>query len=380
MYFCDHHFLKHTRSPGAHLIESQIIKITNSQKTQLLPKLQEIVKYLYALKQDIRRSASTLIDSINLKTEESLRYIREIKHATIEMISGNPINKEAFEIVSSFEFKDLNHVTEKVTETKKLIQDMLELYKYKSWKECSEVIFARNDTSGGLDYINLNTFKISSLDYTPIIGGYGQACKIDRDIYFFHGGRINTSTYQGETYIINVKGKYFQTMKAGPCKNHGGSVLKADKVYIFGGYDGNAMNSSDMYDLKTKEWKSIAALPQASYYVTAALIGDQIIVSGYQMDSCYHYNDSGFQNVLKLAASVNKLVCEGWIFFNSVLYENKDENVSRWTTHNVQNPWNTWLCIYTGFKKGEFIYFIDYSRLLIRIDTKLKKLEEIKYS
>ena len=60
--------------------------------------------------------------------------------------------------------------------------------------------------------------------------------------------------------------------------------MKDNKVYIFGGHNGSVMNTCNTFDLKTKEWKSITALPQASYSITAAMLGKDIILSGYQFE------------------------------------------------------------------------------------------------
>ena len=68
--------------------------------------------------------------------------------------------------------------------------------------------------------------------------------------------------------------------------------------------------------------KSITALPQASFFISAAMLGKDIILSGYNLSCCYTYNDSTFTSVLTLLASVNKIACEGWIYGNSILYEN----------------------------------------------------------
>ena len=154
--------------------------------------------------------------------------------------------------------------------------------------------------------------------------------------------------------------------------------MKDNKVYIFGGHNGsrNPTNECEIFDLKTKVWKSITALPQVTSCITAAMLGKDIILSGYQLSCCYSYNDSAFTSILTLPAGVYKIVCEGWIYANSILYENQDQIPSKWTFYNV-NPWNNFLWTSCVFKNNKFIYFIDNSNCLMRIDTKLKKVDRI---
>ena len=112
-----------------------------------------------------------------------------------------------------------------------------------------------------------------------------------------NSGRIN-SGYRAEAYLINIKCKNYEILKNGPTKEFGGgSALKNDKVYIFGGHNGSVLSTCDTFDLKTKEWKSITAIPQVSYGITAAMLGKDIILSGYHLNCCYSYNDSTFTSI-----------------------------------------------------------------------------------
>ena len=100
-------------------------------------------------------------------------------------------------------------------------------------------------------------------------------------------------------------------------------------MYIFGGHNGSSLKVCEAFDLKTKSWKSIHALPQVSCHVTAALLDKEIILSGYEMNCCYSYNGSTFTSILPLSVGF-KIVCEGWILANSVLYGYKENNQPKW--------------------------------------------------
>ena len=385
MYCCDSHLADHMKTPGEHHTECVVVKLSRNQTRELFPKLKDLIKYLKKRKDLIVNNSKILIESIEKETRKSLNHIKELEQASIDLISERSIDKESYEVIRCISIENPHIVGNEVENIKKSIESLCDSYKsYKThydqetWKECTQIIFSR-DATGGLLEIDLNTFKLSNLDYAPKIGQFSHACKVDQNTYFFHGGRINNG-YRAEAYLINIKDKNYEVLKNGPTKDMGGgSALKDNKVYLFGGYNGAAMNTCDTFDLKTKEWKSITALPQASNHITAAILGKDIILSGYQLNCCYSYNDSTFTSILTLPVSVYKIVCEGWIYANSILYENQDQIPSKWTSHNVIS-WNQYLWTYCVFKKNQFLYLIDRNNCLMRIDTSLKKLEKVAFT
>ena len=95
----------------------------------------------------------------------------------------------------------------------------------------------------------------------------------------------------------------------------------------------------DRYNLNSKTWQSITSLPETCTSMTAALFNkDIIILSGYRLDCCYSYNNSVYEKIISLPTTY-KIVCEGWILANSTLYENRSQNILKWTNYNVNNPW-----------------------------------------
>ena len=378
LYFCDNHFLKHMRTPGDHLSEYMIVELSRNQTRELLPKLKDLIKYLKRCRKNLIDNAKILIECIENETRKALNNIKDLEKVSVDLISERSINKENYERIQCITNGNHNYISHDITNIKDSIESLCGTYNFgKNWKECNQVIFSRNP-AGGLLIIDLNTLKLSNLDYAYKIGQFSHASKIDQNTYFFHGG-WNNSGYRAEAYLINIKDKNYETLKNGPTKGHGGSALKNNKVYIFGGDNGAVMNTCDTFDLNTKEWKSITALPQASDKITAAILGKDIILSGYELNCCYSYNDSTFTSILNLPVKVYKIICEGWICANSILYENQDQSSSKWTSHNVIS-WNNYLWVFCVFQKNQFLYFIDNSSFLMRIDTKLKKLEKVPFT
>ena len=382
-HFCKKHFTKHAMTPGRHLSECLIISLTDDAKIELLSKVQEILKHLDGFECSIMRNAETLISSVEAETLSALKNIGELRILAYSLIPKDEcVNKVSYEMITHFRFKDLRVDDGKID---KLNSEINNVFKFSNitdedWKECDQVILPGNRSNGGLMSIDLNTFKLSHLDFAPKINKFCHASKIDNSTYFVCGDFLNGGIVRGETYLINLRERRCEILQNGPAKCAGGSVLKDSKVYVFGGGDPLSLNTCDTYDLKTKEWKLISPLPVPCFYITTVLLDKAIILSGQHMNCCYSYDDYTYKNILNLVASQHKIVFEGWILCGSILYENHDKSLSKWTSHKVDYSINTYLIVSTTFKNKQHLYFITQNSVLVRLDTNLKKLEIINYS
>ena len=383
-YSCNDHYVWHLRTPVSHVPESLIIELSSVQRNSLLPKLRELLPYLQQYEMNIIRKGNDLIEFVAIQINKELARAKELERATFELLIGRGINKDDYQIINSFNFQPSPDVSDSVENIKMSIERIFKFSDSEaSWKESNEIIFSR-DQNRGLVSIDLNNFTLSTFGWAPKIGAYGHACKIDRNSYFFYGGLYDGNCYGAsseKSYLINFSEKKYEALPNGICKRAGGICLKEDIVYIFGGRSGtDNVKSCEAFDLKLKQWKPINALPKSCTHITAAVLNKEIILSGRQFNCCYSYNNSIFTRILPLPESYHKLVCEGWIFANSILYENKESNNQKWVSQNINHPWNSVLFTYTSCKKRQFFYFIDNSNSLIRIDTNLKKLEQIAFN
>ena len=380
-YSCDGHYVWHLQNPASHLPESLIIQLSSIQRNALLPKLRNLLPYFQQFEMNILRNGKELIEFITMQINKSLARAKDLEKATLELLDGRGINTNCYQIIKSFNFQLSPDVSDSVENIKINLETILKFPESDaSWKESSGIVFSRDYKIGGLVSIDLNSFTLSTLDWAPKIGAYCNACKIDKNSYFFYGGYLGGAS-RAESYLVNFSEKKYEALPNGICKHLAGISLKEDIVYIFGGRSDTAIvNSCEIFDLKLKEWKSINALPKACSSIAAAVLNNEIILSGYQFDCCYSYNNSIFTSILPLTGDCYKLVCEGWIFSKSLLYENKESNNSKWVSQNINNPWSNYLFTYTSCKKDQYFYFIDRSSSLMRIDTILKKLERIAFN
>ena len=380
IYICDEHISKHIRAPGNHLIESLIIEIDDNQRNKLILKIKDIIKNIHELKIEIIANSKKITDCIEKETKQTLKNLANLEKNAANLLFHNRIIKEIFENAWDIDIT-IDKSVSRVNSIKTMIEELFALdYGLLSWKESDQIIFPKDDNIGGLVSIDLESLIQSDLNYSPKIGAYCHTCKITKYEYFFHGGKLqNNTSFRGEAYIINIKEKTFAKLQDGPAKSAGGSILKDNKVYLFGGWNGNEMNTCDYFNLQTREWKSIHALPQPSGGITASILNKEIILAGYKHECLYSYNESVYTNALVLPKGKMKLVYEGWIFVHSTLYENKEENNTKWIVHNINLPWSDKLYVYSIFKQKDYLYFIDTKKSLMRINTRLKILEKTEY-
>ena len=382
IYICDDHIARHTRSPGLHSIESLLIELNSDQKTSILPKLIETLAYIKKIKATIIESSKSLIHLLENETHKALTNLKYLEHGCSCLISDQIVSKQLYEKILTTKVDAGDTFLNQVAWIKEDLSTAYSSFYPDSltWENCDEIIFSRDYNNGGLISISLNTFKLASLDFAPKIGAYCHECKIDSNTYFFHGGRFNNQKdFRKDAYLIDIKSEKVEVLENGPGKDYGGAVLKGNKVYVFGGWCREAMATCDIFDLKLKRWESIIPLPKASESITAAVLNNEIILSGSRLECCYSYDGLVYKNILDLPNGY-KVVCKGWILASSYLYENISENNSEWVAYYINNPWKNWLWTFTVFMRYQYFYFIDGNNLLMRIDTRLKNLQEIGYN
>ena len=343
-------------------------------------------EYLQNLAKDLISCTNQLIIQINMILRQNLQKIftqqNNISNSVyMNALKNKSMDKNLVDFLLSNWFKDqkydLSKITNIINELNGAFNIDINSFNKQSHFDCDEIIFTKDITNGGIWCIGLNTLKQEYLDYAPRIGLFSHACKIDKENYFFHGGYIS-SKYSGKACKINLKQKTFESFPDGPVKNNAASVLKNNKIYIFGGYNGSDLASCETFDLKTKQWGLIQNLPKSSRVMMASLCwNNNIILSGYFLSCLYMYNDLVFAKILNLPVNINKIVVENWIFVDKTLYEYEEIKDGLIIIWSIQN---NGLWIYTAFKKQYFIYFIDASNQLMRFNAKTRKIEIINYN
>ena len=233
LYFCDNHFTKHAKTFCNHVTECLVVELSPNQIRKMLPKLTNLITYLKMSRKKTLNNSKILTESIETETRKALNHLQELEKASIDLISVGCTYKKVYEIIQCITTDNNNYASDRVEKLKMSIEHLYESYNdERIWKDCDQIIFSR-DPAGGLQAIDLNTFKLSKLDYAPKIGQYCHACKVDKNTYFCHGGSINYDS-QAESYLLNIKDKHYEALKNSKNEFHsGGSALKNNKIWRY---------------------------------------------------------------------------------------------------------------------------------------------------
>ena len=182
----------------------------------------------------------------------------------------------------------------------------------------------------------------------------------------------------GSTRLLNTRtGTVSPLPASSPCGG-AGSCLFGDCVYVFGGHTGSAINTSKKFDLKKKVWTEINSMPVTSCYNTASVISGKIYVTGFHMPNVIAYDEksNSFAVCLSLAVNTYKRLCEDWIVANGELLKFCDGSFTKQGTHSLSL---TNLLTSSTFKRNGFLYCIDGSLKLSRINTRSRSIELVEF-
>ena len=386
-YFCKKHCSKHTSLPNEHVINSLLVSLPLEQAPEYLLKVSKALTYLKVVENDLLSQSGKIITHITGLTNKLITLIRDTEkelHLFFRKAHlGKKVNREQYEMIHKLivpeKGRDLSIADNVLKELNKLYD--FSLFEEELMLECDFVISPKDQSAGGLFSIDLSTFKTTPLDYAPNIGGGVQATKIDKESYFLYGGC--NPNYNGEIFILNLEKKNCQRYVSSSARGFGSAVYKSGIVYIFGGCErifGTPFSSCKMLEISTKVWMNISSLPVQICFSTATISNGMIIVTGFQSDKIFAYENDIFSPILNLQANTYKMVCEGWVVTQSTLYESQSIKNNKWEAYSI--AWeSSYFLMPTSFRKNQFIYFINGgSNTLWRIDTQLKALNKMGYT
>ena len=444
-YLCSNHQISHMMIECIHNFNPLVNVLTASRLTVVQSQIVDALKYLDSLQTAVLKSAQTLIQTICASSQKLLEQVRSQQEKYLSILTqvskSKYIDKDEYrqilQLDKSFNYRhfayiesftnDINNLFDieifpnrgsifefSKSTSKELFQEdeispkiqqvpephpleeVKEIPKYDS-SDDSEYVFFSSTTHKRSDLvrIDLNTFKLTPLSFHPPrrFSAYSQACKIQKDLYFYY------DSYQGrsnaEIFVVNFEYNSYEKISDHSERRRGACVMKNNSVYVFGGCyvtkilgfisgETALMQNSDRFDLSTQTWRPIATLPSPSDSNTASLLNNEIYIVGGFLNFLLHYdtNTDTYREVFELAHKPQyKAICGKWILVESDdrIFEIKgNEEVCR---YNMSNKlFRGSLLISCTFKKGKYIYLVLFNETLLRIDTEQKKLEEVKYS
>lgn len=385
VYCCSNHLGKHNKQLVEHTFTNLFIRVDQQQKSEIIEKTIKALKHCKKLRSSLRTFSAKVLETLAISTKKALEDIKRAESIFLKFYSivslKNSLNTEVYNKLKNFylpesvEFANCNEVCQGIRES--LEGNVID---FKNTLESNEVVFSKGIGSGVYS-IDLDTFKIKKLDLAPDISIQCNMVKVDWQNYFFYGGQATTMT--SSAVMVNMRRNTFKRLEESKPRGLGATIYKENKIFMFGGAHiwPTPISSCEIFDISKRTWTETTPLPEPSYALTAAIMQNLIIISGYHLSCLYSYNGENFKSILQLPKNQLKLVCERWVVTEEALYENDCSDISKWTCYKMYPQWTkVYLSVYTAFKKEKYFYFIDTSFKLMRIDTEAKKIENVAYS
>lgn len=305
------------------------------------------------------------------------KFQLELQEFCLKVRNGEPVNKRIFEEIKTLGIIGKIKLLQQLPKVQQAIDNCKhgELCEFLAGSQCKELIFAKKP-SGRMYSIDLESFVLKEIDYEISFGYNNQLCKIDENLYLISAGF--KSGFTKNAYLLNTLTKELIRYPDSVEKAQAASIYTNEKVYVFGGSFNKPSNTCYSFRLDYMQWEKIQNLPKATTATTAAVLENSIIVSGFDSDKVYSYNNVVFSPILDVPASVFKIVCEGWVLVNSKLFKNINGDIRTWKEYSVE-----WIGLpllnYTTFKRKQYFYFLTESEKLCRINTRLKNVEIIHF-
>lgn len=354
--------------------------ISGEDTTELIQKAKKLDSDLNRIKKDLPIQTAKIINSLANFQKATLNQICkfqfELHNFCIRAENGESVNIKIYEEIKTLGITGRILLLQQLPQINQIIENCNEanLCEFLAGTQCEELIFMKKP-SGDTYSIDLESFQQKRLECELIPRYNSQLCKINEHSYMVSGGF--NSGFLKSSYLINTQTNISERVRDCVEKTQGASVYKNGKVYIFGGFFNRPSNSCYAYELKANSWEKIQNLPQVTAAATAAVLENSIIVSGYDSDKVYAYNELKFSSIFDVPACTYKVICEGWVLLESKLYQNINGGIRAWEENSVKWRGEA-LLNYATFKRKHYIYFFTDSEKLYRINTQVKDVELVK--
>lgn len=392
-FICNRHYSDHSNLPGSrHLIKSLKKRISDELLSQFFRYLNERIVKLNQRLKEFSQISNNIIILVQAEIKKVQKEILEEKEswlrAYIELEKSLFVHKDLLQV---FNTQETIYDKDPKFDSIKLIENIQNSIKLKFSEDLKHEIVDKqimSDDDYGIIFtkffsnyviiIDLDTFKTTRLEFeTTDLSYLCGACKIDKGKYFLYGGygKLRSNSVK----IIDIVNCKIENLPSASNLSSNCLILFEDEVYSFGGYNEEALNDCEKFSLSRHLWSKIEQLPAPNYITTAALLNNEIFVSGYTSDSLFIYNPLANKfsvHDYKFTKNSCKIMYENWIVcFEDALYGiNENQNIVK---HNNIIQFCTGINSSAYFKRYIYIYFITSSEILYRINTKIKTLEQL---
>ena len=394
-FSCVYHIGEHMITKGNHIPTPFIALVDEAKIKEIQEKYIRVHNYYDKLKQNVKIATCGLIKKIEQSYKKLSEKISKRKKMNLDLLNNALLNSTV----------DIE-VMKQIEEIKEYDEDLLEFKLDDQILKIDEVFNidfdAMNSKPANIDFkttnsewlffnsigsasnimnlINLTTLKKTVITL-PVSDQYCYcaSCDLGEFTYFLYGGAVPAV---GSCRLMNIKNSTVTPLPSSSPTCITGACLYNERVYVFGGSpDGGSTSTlTQEFDLKNKAWRSLCALPIASYDTRGSVISAKIYVTGNQLPDVLVFCpvSNSYSSIFKLTPNSYKPLFENWIVTSGGdLYEFSNGNFSKCQSHSHAFDHIT---SSSSFRRDHFIYFMPMNLKLLRINTTTKSLESVTYS
>ena len=355
---------------GNHISSALFISVDPDLKGKLIKGINSKCQLLEKAKIEMQKRCNEIIEltiqkyrNAIKKIKDDQRYFNLIKKVIIE---NSEIDKEEFEsgnILSESLF-DLEYNIESI---RKEINSCFTC-DFKATSEDVEDVecFWLNGTT--LQKIDLNTYKKTQQNVQFSLASYNNSCRLPDNTYFVQ----NCST--PNSYSVDLKSNSVLQLPSMPASGHMAAVgCILDVVYVICGF---STASNEAYNIRNKQWSKIAPCPVTWHQNSGGVILNKICITAYTENNAYIYDPTTNQYSAQIRIPGNnfKPVGHGYILTNQCMFQVQGNDTGNWKTIQYTNGapiFNIYHGISYLFKRGKYLYAINYVYQVWQIDTEL---------
>ncbi|CAG9331014.1 unnamed protein product [Blepharisma stoltei] len=282
------------------------------------------------------------ISKLKKEIEEKNKAIEENAKQMEEIIQENEKLKNNMKTLVSAE--ELSKVEAELKENRIKGQFTIEAFNIEALQIISPLKNSQN-----VIITKLSDMKnyILELDIEETLGDHISMCQLPDMKIFFYGnywekkGFIKSSkVYSGITFILDLSSNQLEMLEKGFDCYESNCIYYNNKVYAFGGFNGQSLTIARKYNLEQNRWLDLCEMPEPSRRVSSAMFQKSILLCGYNHSTLYRYeiiNKIYMPLGLSLKKDTNKVVFVGKerayvIEFGSNIYESDFRDARKWHT------------------------------------------------
>ena len=227
-----------------------------------------------------------------------------------------------------------------------------------------------------------SAFTTKELAIDNNIGRLGVICPMAEDKILFHGGWFDSLS---DCYIFDTSSCEMQSRSQFHRSYISASAYYKGEVYMFGGSeDGSTCTSfAASYNISKNSWESLQSMPVPSFFNSAVVRGEEILIVGYQLTQClaYETRKNRYNSALEGLEIAPKMVCtyeeSVYVIGTDSVYES--HNSGEWVKHKQEQdtlPMG-WGFIGYACNHGEYIYFLYNDYRIRRLNTTTNAVETL---